>query len=102
MTVCLWTASGAAGSWTHGDVLVPGTPDDPSGAGWLFDLVTRPEPGQYVDFAHDYYEVGLDLAAVVEVYAHRPLDAELVARINPERALADLLEELQEIGYPVE
>jgi hypothetical protein len=61
MTVCLWTASGAAGSWAHGDVPVPGT----------------------------------------AVYAHRPLDAELAARINPERTLADLLEEVQEIGYPV-
>jgi hypothetical protein len=101
MTVCLWTASGAAGSWAHGDVPVPGTADDPSGAAWLFGLLTRPEPGQYVDFARDYFEAGLDEAAVADVYAHRPLDAELVARINPERTLADLLEELQEIGYPV-
>jgi hypothetical protein len=82
-------------------VPAPGTPDDPSGAKWLFALVTRPEPDQYVDFARDYYEAEIDGAAVADVYAHRPLDPELVARINPERALADLGEELERIGYPV-
>jgi len=101
MTVCLWTASGTAGSWEHGDVPAPGTRDDLSGASWLFSLVTRPEPAQYVEFARDYFEEDLDAGAVADVYAHRPLDAGLVTRINPERSLADLIEELEEIGYPV-
>ena len=101
MTVCLWTVSGVAGSWEHGDVPAPGTHDDPSGAAWLFSLVTRPEPGQYVDFARDYYEEDVDAGAVADLYAHRPLDAGLIARINPERSLAEMIEELDEIGYPV-
>lgn len=101
MTSCLWTVTGEAGSWKQGTVPALGAHDDESGGKELFALVTRPAPSQYVAFAGDYYEVGLDEAAVAGIYAHRPLDAGLVARINPDRALADMLAELKTIGYPV-
>jgi hypothetical protein len=101
MTVCLWTTSGSAGSWRQGEVPAPGTAADRSGAKQLFALVTRPDPDQYVDFARDYYQAEIDGAAVADVYARRPLDPGLVARINPERSLADLGEELERTGYPV-
>jgi len=101
MTSCLWTVSGGAGSWEQGTVPALGAPDDESGGKELFALVTRPAPSQYVAFAGDYYEVDVDEAAVADIYAHRPLDTGLVARINPDRALPDMLAELEMIGYPV-
>jgi hypothetical protein len=101
MTVCLWTESGAAGSWEHGSILPPGGPGDRSGAGWLFELVSRPEPRRYQAFARHYYEVEIDAAAVADIYASRPLGQELVSRINPERVLSDMLDELRQVDYPV-
>jgi len=101
MTSCLWTVTGEAGSWEQGTVPELGARDDESGGKELFALVTRPAPSQYVAFAGDYYEVSLDEAAVADIYARRPLDAGLVARINRDRALADMLAELKTTGYPV-
>ena len=101
MTVCLWAPHGAAGSWEHGNVPPPGSPGDESGAARLFSLVSSPDPGQYAEFAADYYETEVDPAAIAEVYALRPLDQALVSRINPHRLLPEMLEELREIGYPV-
>lgn len=101
MTVCLWTGSGAAGSWEHGSIPPPGGPGDQSGAGRLFGLVSRPEPGQYRAFARSYYEVGIDAAAAADIYASRPLDQDLISRINPGRVLSEMLDELRQVGYPV-
>jgi hypothetical protein len=101
MTVCLWTESDATGSWEHGSILPPGGSGDQSGAGWLFELVSRPEPRQYRAFARDYYEVEIDAAAVADIYASRPLDQELVSRINPERVLSEMLDELRQVDYAV-
>jgi hypothetical protein len=101
MTVCLWTESDVAGSWEHGSILPPGGPDDQSGAGWLFELVSRPEPSQYRAFARDYYEVEIDAAAVADIYASWPLDQDLVSRINPGRVLSEMLDELRQVDYPV-
>lgn len=100
MTVCLWTGSDTVGSWEHGSIPPPGGPDDQSGAGSLFCLVSRPEPSQYWAWARDYYEVDIDAAAVADIYASRPVDQELVSRINPERVLSEMLDELRQVGYP--
>ncbi|MER5557094.1 hypothetical protein ABT071_00570 [Streptomyces sp. NPDC002506] len=50
-------------------------------------------------FAEDCYEVPVDLEAVRDVYALRPLSQELVSSLNSEVTLADLAEDLAEIGY---
>jgi hypothetical protein len=101
MTVCLWTESDAADSWVHGSIPPPGGPDDQSGAGSLFGLVSRPEPSQYRAWASYYYGVDSEAAAVADIYASRPVDQELVSRINPARALSEMLDELRQVGYPV-
>ena len=61
----------------------------------------RPEPSQYRVFARGYYDVDIDAAAVTDIYAFRPLDQELASRINPGRALSEMLDELRQVGYPV-
>lgn len=50
--------------------------------------------------AEDYYEVSVDLAAVSDLYALRPLSQELVSSLNSEVTLADLAQVISEIGYP--
>ncbi|MFF0533111.1 hypothetical protein ACFYT3_32680 [Nocardia amikacinitolerans] len=42
----------------------------------------------------------MDLKAVIDVYALRPLDQELVSLLNVEVTLADLADDIAEIGYP--
>jgi hypothetical protein len=101
LTVCLWTETGAEGSWRHGSVPPPGSPGDLSGAADLFRVVSRPDPAGYVEYAADYYETEIDAGAVAEIYQHRPLDQALISRISPGRAMEDILGESREIGYPI-
>jgi hypothetical protein len=53
----------------------------------------------YCAFAADYYERELQLGPVAAILAGAPLDAALLQRIAPERALVDLAADLAEIGY---
>lgn len=49
-------------------------------------------------WAEDYYEVPVDLEAVRHVLSRRPLTEEVVSTLNSEIALADLAEDIAEIG----
>ena len=40
-----------------------------------------------------------NLAAVHWVFEHRPLTDEIVRELNPQRSLAELAEEIRQIGY---
>ena len=42
----------------------------------------------------------MDVEAVRALLAQRPLTPEIVAALNPDIELADLAEEVSEIGYP--
>ncbi len=42
----------------------------------------------------------MDLEAVSDLYALRPLGQELVSLLNEEVTLADLAQDISEIGYP--
>ncbi|MFD9380950.1 hypothetical protein ACFWBH_36495 [Streptomyces sp. NPDC059999] len=66
----------------------------------MFTLLVDSSPEAFQRFAQDYYEVPVDLRAVSDVYALRPLDQELVSSLNPEATLADLAQDISEIGYP--
>jgi hypothetical protein len=49
-----------------------------------------------------YYELNsVDLAAVREVYALRPLTQPLVTALNQQLSMADLAYDIAEIGYPI-
>jgi hypothetical protein len=58
------------------------------------------DPARYVAYARDYFEVELDVEDVRTIYAHRPLSAALVERLNPEVTLESLADDLQQIAYP--
>ena len=78
---------------------VPADLDD--GSGWLLtELDTDPYPETYRNFAADYYETELERDDIAHVLALRPLSEELVQRLNPQRTLAQLGEDIVSIGYP--
>ncbi|WP_282204016.1 hypothetical protein [Kitasatospora fiedleri] len=104
-TVCFWRER-ADTAWRTGD-LAPAPDggdrdggDQDGGAARLFDLLLDGSPEAYRDFAEEYYEVDVDLDAVRHVHALRPLTAALVRALNPELDLADLADDIAEIGYP--
>jgi hypothetical protein len=99
-TAVLWRETGDGG-WHTGDIAFPDSDGaDPDGADWLLDLLTDPAPTGYALFAEEYFEVKVDVQAVRLVYALTPLTEELVQWLNPERSLADLDDDITEIGYP--
>jgi hypothetical protein len=99
VTACLWREP-TDDRWRHGVIDLPAGSSDPDGATGLFALLVDRSPEAFQRFAEDYYEVPVSLRAVREVYALRPLSQKLVSSLNSEVALADLAEDIAEIGYP--
>lgn len=99
VTACLWRGQ-TDGHWHHGAIDFPGDRADPDGALGLFGLLIDRSPEAFQRFAEDYYEVSVDLEAVSDLYASRPLNQELVSSLNAAVTLADLAQDLSEIGYP--
>ncbi|TDT97281.1 hypothetical protein EDD99_5393 [Streptomyces sp. 846.5] len=99
VTACLWRGA-TDERWQHGVIDFPEGAVDPDGTTSLFDLLVERSPEAFQRFAEDYYEVSVDLAAVSQVYVQQPLTQELVSSLNPEVSLADLAQDISEIGYP--
>jgi hypothetical protein len=95
VTTCFWRRTDDA-EWSCGPV--KNVTDD--GADELFELLADPRPEAYLTFAEDYYERALDLEAVRHVYALMPLSEYVVTSLNRDRRLADLTDDIAEIGYP--
>lgn len=98
VTACLWRGA-TDGRWQHGTIGFPAGCSDPDGAAGLFKLLVDRSPEAFQRFAEDYYEVPVDLEAVRDVYALRPLSRKLVSSLNSEVTLADLAADIAEIGY---
>ncbi|MFJ9843385.1 hypothetical protein ACIRYZ_23545 [Kitasatospora sp. NPDC101155] len=99
VTACLWRGSADA-HWQTGEIDFPEGHADPVGADWLFRLLVDRSPEAYASFVGDYYEVPVDLDAVRHVCALRPLADDVVRALNAELTVADLAEDIAEIGYP--
>jgi len=100
-TVCFWREAADA-EWHCGqvDVRVPGR-EDADSADWLFEVLVEGNAEAYRDFAEEYFETDVDLAAVRHVYDLAPLTREVVAALNSGLELVDLAEDVAEIGYPL-
>jgi hypothetical protein len=96
-TFCIWRQSGDA-AWNVGAIDFP-PGDDTDGSAWMLAILDG-RPQTYRHWAEDYYERDVPLKWVRAVYEHRPLTAALVQGLNPELTLADLREDIKEIGYP--
>ncbi|TLW90484.1 hypothetical protein FFT09_21500 [Saccharomonospora piscinae] len=99
VTACLWREA-TDDRWHHGAIDFPPEHADPDGATSLFGLLVENSPEAFQCCAEDYYEMPVDLKAVRDLYALRPLDQELVSSLNAEVRLADLAHDVVEIGYP--
>ncbi|MFZ3471224.1 hypothetical protein ACODT3_20485 [Streptomyces sp. 4.24] len=73
---------------------------DPDGTDHLFEVLVAGTPEAYRDFAEDYYETELPLAAVRHVWSLRPLTQEVVDALNPGLPLEAVAPRLERAGYP--
>lgn len=100
-TVVFWREQSGT-EWECGLVEIPADGiEDADGADRLFDVLVDGRAEAYRKFAVEYYEVELGLETIRHVYALRPLSPGIVAALNPDVSLADLAEDIAEIGYPV-
>ncbi|MFB7460302.1 hypothetical protein [Streptomyces sp. NPDC056188] len=101
VTACMWQETGDGG-WRAGAIDFPdAATEDPDGAGHLFHLLVDRSPEAFRRWAEGYYEVPVGLEAVRHVFASRPLTEEVVRALNSEIGLAELVEDLAEIGCPM-
>jgi len=96
-TFLVWRLASAP-AWQIGDVAWP-SGDDPDGSEDLLALLSG-DPEQYASWASEYFGSEVRADDVALVFAHRPLDEALLARLGSERTLEDLADDLAEIGYP--
>ncbi|MGW0334580.1 hypothetical protein ACWD0J_22380 [Streptomyces sp. NPDC003011] len=73
---------------------------DPDGAAYVFRLLVDRSPQAFQEFAEDYYDVPVPLAAVRHVFALRPLTDATVTALDPDVFLDALAKDIAEIGYP--
>ncbi|MFF1604781.1 hypothetical protein ACFVYV_46645 [Streptomyces mirabilis] len=101
VTVCFWREQ-ADSLWRFGRVeALPAGVEDGGSAEWLFDILVDGRPEAYQQFAEEYYEVTVDVEAIRHVYALQPLTQSVVTAMHPDVGVADLAEDLRQIGYPV-
>jgi hypothetical protein len=107
-TFCVWRRYGDS-SWQRGAVEYPPGADPDGSADLLSPLDGKPET--YREWAEDYFNKPfLTVEMVRHIYEHRPLTNELVAALTPDIILedeepphlevADLEDDIMEIGYP--
>lgn len=97
-TFCFWNQSDNHG-WKRGKLEFP-VSDDPDGAKALLKLL-HGGPRAFQKWAEDYYERKVSIRVINSVFRHEPLTDALVARLNPDLSVADLAEDIEEIGFPV-
>jgi hypothetical protein len=81
-TFCVWRRH-ADDSWQRGAIQFAAGGDPDGSASLLSVLDGRPE--SYKDWAEEYYERPVPLAAARRVYAHEPLTDKLVRQLNPDK-----------------
>jgi hypothetical protein len=93
---CMWRRRGEL-VWQTGKIKFPDADYADGSEDLLFILDGKPET--YASWAAEYNERPLPLDAVKDVYAHKPLTQQLVSRLNRNRSLEELEEDLNQIGY---
>lgn len=95
-TFCIWR-SDKDESWQCGEIPYP-EPEVPDGSKELLAMLDG-NPETYRVWAEEYYEIEVAGQAVSEIYAHRTLTPELIARLNPDLSLSELENDIEEIGW---
>jgi hypothetical protein len=92
-TFCYWRKTDDP-SWSK----VSGTLTDDGSDDMLALLVST--PSGYKEWAEGYFEVPVNVDAVLAIYAHRPLNDSVILALNPEAELDFTYAQALEIGYP--
>ncbi len=97
-TFCIWCPMGEA-VWCRGVIDFPDE-EDPDGSLWMLSPLDG-IPETYRMFAEEYFELDVPLDAIARVFAHEPLSAALLQAFPSSRDLQGVIEDAEEIGYPV-
>ncbi|HEY9676396.1 MAG TPA: hypothetical protein V6C76_00225 [Drouetiella sp.] len=85
--------------WHSGKISYPANAGkDPDGSRDLLRILDG-RPSTYVQYAHEYFEKDIDEADVKHIYQLKPLTPDLLFRLQCDRKIAQLAEEVKEIGY---
>lgn len=87
MTFCMWY-NNQTGQWNQTVV-----EEDDGGKEYLLDYIC-PNADKWIAWAEDYYEMELDKSIVEKVYQRKPITAEDIRKLNPERNAQDALDEI--------
>ena len=97
-TFCVWRTYDDD-AWTMGNVQFPAGADPDGSAGLMRFLDGR--AATYKHWADEYFGRPIHPGAIDRIYRHAPLNAPLVAGLNPEADFRELRAEIEEIGYPL-
>jgi hypothetical protein len=97
-TFCIWRTHTDL-QWNVGKIAYP-EDDDPDGSAKLLSILDA-NPNTYQVWAEDYYKRPVNLLLVEHIYSCKPLTERIVQGLNSSSNIADLSDDLREIGYPV-
>jgi hypothetical protein len=97
-TFCIWRKHGDR-QWNKGKIAYP-EGDDPDGSARLLKILDA-NPRTYWHWAEDYYHRPISLQLVEHMYAQKPLTEGALHGLNPSTNIAELSDDLDEIGYSV-
>nr|WSX51167.1 hypothetical protein OG409_20860 [Streptomyces sp. NBC_00974] len=98
-TALFWRETGDT-DWRAGTVEFPPGRSDADGADFLFEILAAGTAQAYREFAEDYYETDLPLAAIRHIWSLRPVTQDIVDALNPGLPLAAVGPRLARAGYP--
>jgi hypothetical protein len=97
-TFCAWRDRQDA-EWRHGRIQFP-PGKDPDGSEHLMAVLDG-DPVTYARWAEQYYEIEIPFIEVRRIYMHRPMTEDMAVALNPRVKWADLVGDLDKIGYPI-
>ncbi len=90
MTFCMWYDN-QTGKWNQ--TIVEG---DDGGKDFMLDYIC-PNADKWIEWAEDYYEMDIDKSIVEKAYQKKPLTAEDIHKLNPERNAQEALDEIAKL-----
>ena len=98
VTFCIWQEKNQ-NQWQKGKVEIPEGCDD--GSDYMISRIYSLE--DYIDWAKNYWglEDRLSVKEVEQIFNHQPITEELIKKLNPDRNIKLVMNELSEIDYPI-
>ena len=90
MTFCMWYDN-QTGKWNQ--TIVEG---DDGGKDFILSYICS-NADQWIEWAEDYYEMDIDKSIVEKVYQKKPLTAEDIHKLDPERNAQEALDEIAKL-----